>query len=200
MLENRERGRKHIFLGVISITIIVRQHSQCWLCLLMRGFSPFTVGLYEQACPDQPQANWSNLMLHLAELGRCGMRGANSSRKCFTAGFVCGSSKLAAITAMSFSYYECQLEYTCNFSFLLWDRNHQHNVASMNDWSQQSSFTASWQRSWLLAASPIIRYSYSSVKWAKKKSFTQKWHFTFVDTFGEKTEKSSKCSKFKSNF
>lgn len=169
MLENRERGREHIFLGVISITIIVRQHSQCWLCLLMRGFSPFTVGLYEQACPDQPQANWSNLMLHLAELGRCGMWGANSSRKCFTAGFVCGSSKLAAITAMSFSYYECQLEYTCNFSFLIWDRNHQHNVASMNDWSQQSSFTASWQRSWLLADSPIIRYSYSSGKWAKKK-------------------------------
>ena len=29
----------------------------------------------------------------------------NSSRKCFTAGFDCGSSKLAAITSMIFLYY-----------------------------------------------------------------------------------------------
>lgn len=66
-LQHGKNVRKHILASVIS-TVMTRKHLQSWLCLLMSGFTPFTVGQSELACPDEPRANWSNLMLHLAEL------------------------------------------------------------------------------------------------------------------------------------
>ena len=42
----------------------------------MRGFSPFNASQSEPACPDESQANGSDVMLHLAGLGPTGIGGA----------------------------------------------------------------------------------------------------------------------------
>lgn len=66
---------------VTSRTLTTRRCLKGRLCLLMRGFTPFTASHSAPVCPDEFKTNWSYLTLHLAKPGQTREPGAKRQRE-----------------------------------------------------------------------------------------------------------------------